>query len=99
MLKLICYDIENDRLRTWVSKYLERQGLTRLQYSVFVGTLTREQWATLWTRVHEQCTAHFKDDDSLYCMILSKGAFQKVQQVGKTIDTDFILDEGYTLYL
>ena len=32
---LVCYDIENDRLRTLLSKYLLRKGFERVQKSVF----------------------------------------------------------------
>ena len=34
---VICYDIENDRLRDRVAKTLERNGCHRLQKSVFIA--------------------------------------------------------------
>jgi CRISPR-associated protein Cas2 len=37
MTYLICYDISEDRLRTRLSKRLERAGCVRLQKSVFVA--------------------------------------------------------------
>ena len=43
MLHLITYDIENDRLRSKVAKWLEDQGLDRIQYSVFIGLLNERE--------------------------------------------------------
>jgi CRISPR-associated protein Cas2 len=99
MLKLICYDIENDRLRTAIAKYLEQQGLVRLQYSVFAGTLNLEQWQKLWNRVALMYEKSCKESDAIYCMILSKAAFKKMQGLGKKPDKKFILDEIEVLYL
>jgi CRISPR-associated protein Cas2 len=40
MLYLACYDIERDSLRNRMATRLLDLGLERIQYSVFVGTLT-----------------------------------------------------------
>ncbi len=40
MLYLVCYDVENNKIRTKIAKLLEKQGLTRVQLSVFVGLLS-----------------------------------------------------------
>lgn len=99
MLKLICYDIENNRLRTGVAKYLEQQGLVRLQYSVFAGTLNNEQWQKLWNRVallyEKRCGEH----DTIYCILLSKAAFKKMRSLGEKPDNKFVLDEIDVLFL
>jgi CRISPR-associated protein Cas2 len=39
MLHLVVYDITDDKLRTKLSKLLERFGLERVQYSAFRGDL------------------------------------------------------------
>lgn len=44
---LISYDIENDRLRLRISKLLLRWGLHRVQYSVFMGAIGKDQLAKL----------------------------------------------------
>jgi CRISPR-associated endonuclease Cas2 len=45
MYKLVFYDIENDKIRTRLSKKLEELGLVRLQYSVFLGNGNAVYWA------------------------------------------------------
>lgn len=39
MIYFVCYDITDNRLRKKVSDRLIRIGLTRIQYSVFIGTI------------------------------------------------------------
>jgi len=99
MLKLICYDIENDRLRTAIAKYLEQQGLVRMQYSIFAGTLNDDQWQKLWNRVALLYYKSCSEADSIHCIVLSKAAFKKMQNLGKKTDNSFILDEIKILYL
>lgn len=99
MLKLICYDIENDRLRTAVAKYLAQQGLVRLQYSIFAGTLNPQQWQKLWDRVTLLYRERCKPGDKVHCITLSKAAFKKMQALGEKPDSAYILDEIEVLYL
>lgn len=40
MLYLVTYDIQDNKLRTKVAKVLIKNGLERIQYSVFMGDLT-----------------------------------------------------------
>ena len=37
---IVCYDVEKTKDRNKVIKVLENYGLTRVQYSVFMGSLT-----------------------------------------------------------
>lgn len=40
---IICYDLENDRLRAAVAKTLESQGCRRIQKSVFIAPHLRKR--------------------------------------------------------
>jgi CRISPR-associated protein Cas2 len=40
MLYLVTYDIQDNKLRTKIAKVLVKNGLERIQYSVFMGDLT-----------------------------------------------------------
>jgi len=39
MLYVVFYDISNDELRNKVASFLKKKGLSRVQYSVFLGDL------------------------------------------------------------
>ncbi|MBU1821087.1 MAG: CRISPR-associated endonuclease Cas2 [Bacteroidetes bacterium] len=51
MLHLITYDVETDRPRTKLAKVLENAGLSRIQYSVFVGLLSETEKQKLLEQV------------------------------------------------
>lgn len=50
---LVCYDIENDNLRTKVARKLQHWGLHRVQYSVFMGFVEKRKIPTLWKDMEE----------------------------------------------
>lgn len=50
---IISYDIENDRLRNSVAKALLRAGLHRVQFSVFLGTIDKGDFPTLWAELQQ----------------------------------------------
>ena len=50
MFTLITYDIESDKLRTKIAKYLEGQG-ERVQYSVFECHLNRTEYRKVKERL------------------------------------------------
>lgn len=44
---LVIYDITDDNLRTFVAESLKDYGLTRVQYSAFIGHLRRDRLNSL----------------------------------------------------
>jgi CRISPR-associated protein Cas2 len=48
---LVIYDIENDKIRLKVSETCLDYGLTRIQYSAFLGTLNRNKREELFLRL------------------------------------------------
>ena len=47
MRYLVIYDITDDNLRTLVAESLKDYGLTRVQYSAFIGSLRRDKLNSL----------------------------------------------------
>jgi CRISPR-associated protein Cas2 len=48
---LLIYDIENDRIRLKISETCLDYGLTRIQFSAFLGTLNRNKREELFLRL------------------------------------------------
>jgi CRISPR-associated protein Cas2 len=48
---LVIYDIENDRIRLKISETCLDYGLTRIQYSAFLGILNRNKREELFLRL------------------------------------------------
>ncbi len=51
MRYIVIYDIPDDRLRAKVADICQDYGLDRIQYSAFLGQLTRAQQQELWKRL------------------------------------------------
>ncbi|MBS7644274.1 CRISPR-associated endonuclease Cas2 [Candidatus Bathyarchaeota archaeon] len=47
MRHLVIYDITDDNLRNRISELLKDYGLTRIQYSAFIGNLSRHKLSSL----------------------------------------------------
>ena len=50
---LVIYDIESDKLRLRISETCLDYGLTRIQYSAFMGTLNKNKREELFLRLVE----------------------------------------------
>ena len=48
---LVIYDIEDDRIRSRISETCLDYGLTRIQFSAFLGTLNRNKREELFLRL------------------------------------------------
>jgi CRISPR-associated protein Cas2 len=51
---LVIYDCENDRIRTRISEICLDYGLTRIQFSAFIGRLTRSMREELFLKMSAQ---------------------------------------------
>ncbi|MDX8551916.1 CRISPR-associated endonuclease Cas2 [Methanospirillum sp. J.3.6.1-F.2.7.3] len=53
---IVCYDVEKTKDRNKVIKVLEYYGLKRIQYSVFMGSLTDTRLHQMNTRIKREFT-------------------------------------------
>ncbi len=53
MLFFIMYDIENDKVRYNIVKYLERMGCHRIQKSIFLANLSMEKYDSIRSNLVE----------------------------------------------
>lgn len=61
---LISYDIQNDKLRTKFSKYLQKFGY-RLQYSVYEITNSKRMLANIMAEITNNFEKRFSQTDSV----------------------------------
>jgi CRISPR-associated protein Cas2 len=99
MIHIILYDIESDRARTRLAKLLERQGFTRLQYSVFAGETDRHRWQAVWAGLETFFRKHCTPADKLYAPVVETDAFEKMPLLGTPPDFDYVMNKMHTLYL
>lgn len=89
-LYLLAYDIGENRTRKLISDYLLRQGLTRIQKSVFLGVVEPSRMAEI---VHDlyKVNSLYLNDDSIVVVPLSRERFMQSEMIGRNLHF-----EGFT---
>lgn len=93
MIRMVCYDIEENKTRTKLSDLLELHGFDRIQYSVFVGKIPIGRWQKLWSEIEKLYTEKGKSNDRIYSHVIEHDHFKKMTILGNAIDTAWVLQE------
>lgn len=96
MICWVMYDIKKDRARTKIAKACEQMGLTRVQYSVFLGTLDANEKDTLELMINELMDLK---KDSVYIFPMSKDEFKQTVLLGQAFDKKLVTDEITEMFI
>lgn len=99
ILRIVMYDIEDDKARLKMSKVLLSMGFTRIQKSVFCGMHPANQWETCRERLEKHFEKLGKESDSLYAFMIGKKNFEEMYRLGCSPDFDSILDRRLVLWI
>lgn len=66
MLCFVMYDITSNKVRYQVVKYLEKMGCSRVQKSIFLGNITRENYEKIRKDLAEVQAAYDNEDSIFY---------------------------------
>ena len=97
MLFFVMYDIENNKVRYQVSKYLERKGCIRIQRSIFLADLSTDQYHTIKSDLTE-VQSLYDNHDSIIIVPISTDYLQAMKVIGQSIDVDIIMKTKNTLF-
>lgn len=95
MITWILYDITNNSARTFVSKACLKAGLTRVQYSCFLGTLTADQKDTLELQIEKVIDL---EKDKVYIFRMNKAQLNESSLLGQAFDEKLVTDEIKSLF-
>jgi CRISPR-associated protein Cas2 len=92
----VIYDIVDDKKRGKVAKFCKSKGLYRVQKSVFLGTLNRNQIDELAI-----CCADIinEGEDAVYIFPMCEEDFKKVRLVGLEFDKKLVTDNVLVKFL
>ncbi len=90
MLLWVIYDIVKTKKRTKVAKICKGYGLYRVQKSVFLGNLNRNEIDELSLRCEDIID---KENDSVYIFPMCDEDFKKVKLLGQAFDKKLVSDE------
>lgn len=89
MLYMIMYDIENNKVRTQIAKYLIKKGCIRIQKSVYLikdtKTVINEVSSTL-----QEVNEAYENKDSILVVPMPQDKFINAKIIGKSITFDVI---------
>lgn len=91
------YDIESNKVRTQIAKYLLREGCFRIQRSIFLADLPAEKMDKI-RRDLTEVQACYDNHDSILVVPISTDYLQAMKVIGKTIDVDIIMQTRNTLF-
>lgn len=97
MLFFVMYDIESNKVRSYVVKYLQRKGLYRVQKSIFLGKLD----ATQYNEIREDLTEvqqAYDNNDSILVVPISSDMLNSMKIIGQNINIDLITRNTSTLF-
>lgn len=97
MLFFVMYDIENNKVRRYVVKYLEHKGCTRVQKSIFLADLSIEQYQDIRNDLAE-VQAVYENKDSILVVPISTDYLKAMKVIGQNVDIDIIMHTRNTLF-
>lgn len=90
MLVWVIYDIVKNKTRSRVAIYCKGYGLYRVQKSVFLGTLNRNEIDELSLQCNDIID---KNEDSVYIFPMCDEDFKKVKLLGQAFNKKMVKDE------
>ena len=97
MLFFVMYDIESNKVRRHVVKYLERQGCTRVQKSIFLADLPIAKYEQIKSDL-AAVQACYDNYDSILVVPISTDYLKAMKVIGQSINVDVITKTANTLF-
>lgn len=96
MYCFILYDIEHNKIRRIVAKFLEKKGCIRIQKSVFFARMSRKLYQEVREIMKElqQC---YDNQDSIVMLPVGEDMLNKVSCVGRNFDFELMTQNKNTL--
>ena len=97
MIFFVMYDIESNKVRRLVAKYLIDKGCTRIQNSIFLADLPKPVCDTIKVDLAE-VQALYDNHDSIIVCPISTDQLYAMHIIGQKIDIDIITNQRNTLF-
>ena len=98
MIFFVMYDIENDKVRRYVAKYLQRKGCVRIQKSVFLAEGERKAYDEIAATLLEVQQA-YDNKDSLFVVPVSTDQINAMKIIWQGFDRDFFANPPNTIFI
>ena len=97
MIFFVMYDIESNKVRLAVAKYLLAKGCTRVQKSIFLADLPCDAYRSI-SQDLAAIQSMYENNDSILIVPLSTDYINSMKIIGQSINLDLILKNKTTLF-
>ncbi len=97
MIFFVMYDIESNKVRRHIAKYLLHSGCLRIQRSIFIANLTPDKVAKIKNDLAE-VQACYDNHDSILVVPISSDLLQAMKVIGRDINVDIVTRKSNTLF-
>ena len=97
MLFFVMYDIESNKVRHQVAKYLLKMGCFRIQRSIFLADLSPEKYEQIRSDLTE-VQSYYDNHDSILIVPVSTELLKSMKIIGRSINVDIIMRTKNTLF-
>lgn len=97
MLFFIMYDIESNKVRREIAKYLEDKGCFRIQKSIFLASADRSVYEQIKVDLAEVQSLYDNHDSIILCPI-STDEMRAMKVIGQNLNMEVITQSNNTLF-
>lgn len=97
MLALIMYDIENNKVRTLIAKYLIEKGCVRIQKSVYMLRAPRKLYNEI-EKTMKEIQELYENQDSILLVPIPVNTPENMKIIGKDIQIETLIEKPNTLF-
>lgn len=95
---LILYDIEKNKVRNLIAKYLLSQGCIRVQKSVFLSHSSHEKFDAIKNTLAE-INEIYENKDSIILIPLNVSDARSMKLIGQNVNIEQIIDPPNTVFI
>lgn len=97
MLYFIMYDIQNNKVRRLIAKYLEKKGCLRVQKSIFFVDSDKEKYEAI---IHDLKVVKeaYNNEDSIFIVPVSNEQIRSMKVLGQSVDFEIVINDRGTLF-
>lgn len=97
MIYLIMYDIEHNKIRTYIAKYLEEKQCVRIQKSIFMAQTEYAVFNEIYQTLKEVQEV-YDNNDSILLVPIATDQLRALKAIGQNIDFELFQGNKNTLF-
>lgn len=97
MLYLIMYDIENNKIRTHIAKYLTKKGCLRIQKSVYLAKSSVAVMKDI-SKTLKEINEVYQNYDSIFVLPVPEEKFSNITVIGQNVEFELVTKPKNVLF-